>query len=188
MSTTTLLVLGLLLERPMTPSELATTLAERAAESPLGGALPAPGEPELAAVAAELRSTGLTDGQGALTDRGRAEFEHRVGELLATPAEEQPAFFTAVGYLGALDRSDALAGLRLRSERLRERAGQLAAARAAGTGIPRLFLIETEYAHRMCLAELAWVQEVLGEIGAGTLAWPRIEVTERGWEWGQEPS
>ncbi|MCS0639599.1 PadR family transcriptional regulator [Streptomyces sp. LP05-1] len=184
-----LLALGLLLERPMTPDELARTAAERATDSTLEGLL-APEPQEFAAVAGALGAAGLTeavaraDGTAhALTDRGRAEFARRVVARLATPDRRPPAFLTAVGYLGALDPERATAALRERVERLRERARRTERALAAGAGVPRLFLIENEYALGMCRAELAWVEEVLAEIGAGTLSWPRVRVTENGWEW-----
>lgn len=188
-SPSALLALGLLLERPMAPDELARTAAERAADGPLD-ALPTPGPQEFAAVADALSGAGLTeavahaDGTAqALTDRGRAEFARRVVARLGAPDRQPPAFLTAVGYLGALDPGSATAALRERVGRLRERAGRIERALAAGDGVPRLFLIENEYALRMCRAELVWVEEVLAEIGAGTLAWPRVRVTENGWEW-----
>ena len=182
---TALLLLGFLLERGMTEPELAATARERAAEAPAGGA--APGPAEIAGTAAALRAAGLVEAPDGtvqqLTDRGRSEFERRVGLLIATPEQAQPEFFTAVGYLGALDRETAVARLRTRTGLLRSRVDGLAAAMAVGSGIPRLYLIETEYAHRLCSAELAWVEEVLAEIGTGALAWPAVEVTADGWEW-----
>ncbi|MCX4851929.1 PadR family transcriptional regulator [Streptomyces sp. NPDC051658] len=187
-----LVFLGLLLERPMTPRELARTLAERAADSPVEGP-PAPAPTECAAVARALGEAGLTetvahaDGPAyALTDRGRSEFARAVVTRLATFDRQPPAFLTAVGYLGALDEDRATGALRERAGRLRERAARIERALAASDGIPRLFLIENEYALRMCRAELGWVEEVLSEIGAGTLAWPRVRVTENGWEWEPE--
>ncbi|WP_269853340.1 PadR family transcriptional regulator [Streptomyces sp. RPT161] len=187
-----LLSLGLLLERPMTPREFARTVAERAADSPVEGP-PTPGPQEFAAVARALGEAGLTetvahaDGPAyALTDRGRSEFARHVVAQLATPDRQPPAFLTAVGYLGALDEDRATGALRERSGRLRERAARIEQALAASGSIPRLFVIENEYALRMCRAELGWTEEVLAEIGAGTLAWPRVRVTENGWEWAPE--
>ncbi|MFG2718557.1 PadR family transcriptional regulator [Streptomyces sp. NPDC048416] len=188
-SASALLALGLLLERPMTPRELALTAAERAADSPLE-CLPEPGPEEFAAVADALSAAGLTEAVAgaegpahALTDRGRAEFARRVVARLGAPDGQPPAFLTAVGYLGALDPGRATGALRERVERLRERAARIERALAAGDGVPRLFLIENEYALRMCRAELAWTEEVLAEIDCGTLAWPTVRVTENGWEW-----
>jgi hypothetical protein len=184
-----LLSLGLLLERPMTPRELARTAAERAADSPVEGP-PAPAPEEFAAVAQALGEAGLTkavthaDGPAyALTDRGRSEFARYVVARLATVDRQPPAFLTAVGYLGALDEDRATGALRERAARLRERAARIGQALAASGGVPRLFVIENEYALHMCRAELGWVEEVLAEIDAGTLAWPRVRVTENGWEW-----
>jgi len=41
---------------------------------------------------------------------------------------------------------------------------------AAGATVPRIFLIEAEYALAMREAEAAWVRSLLGEIAAGTLS------------------
>jgi hypothetical protein len=38
--------------------------------------------------------------------------------------------------------------------------------------VPRLFVIEAEYALHMDRAELAWVTEVIGQIEDGSLGWP----------------
>ncbi|MFH8638128.1 PadR family transcriptional regulator [Streptomyces goshikiensis] len=188
MNETILLTLGLLLERPMSPAELAATALERAAGSPLRPATPTAAE--FATAATALRHAGQTAGHPgshsethALTDRGRAAFGERVAASLAAPDPAQPAFHTAVGYLGALERDTAVAALRARTRGLRDRAAELETALAAGAGIPRLFLIENEYALRMCRAELAWVEEALAETGTGALAWPRVEVTGDGWQW-----
>ncbi|MFR9798077.1 PadR family transcriptional regulator [Streptomyces sp. MS06] len=187
-----LMVLGLLLERPMSPRQLARTVAERAADSPVEGP-PTPGPEEFAAVAGALGEAGLTetvahaDGPAyALTGRGRSEFARRVVAQLAAPDRQPSAFLTAVGYLGALDEDRATRALRERAGRLRERAARIERAPAESGGVPRLFLIENEYALRMCRAELGWIEEVLAEIDAGTLAWPRVRVTENGWEWEPE--
>ncbi|MFE3637427.1 PadR family transcriptional regulator [Streptomyces sp. NPDC059168] len=187
-----LLSLGLLLERPMTARQLTRTMAERAADSPVEGP-PTPGLEEFTAVAGALGEAGLTetvaDTDGpvyALTDRGRSEFARHVADRLASPDRQPSAFLTAVGYLGALDEDRATNSLRERVGRLRERAARIERAPAANAGVPRLFVIENEYALRMCRAELAWVEEVLAELDAGTLAWPRVRVTGNGWEWDPE--
>ncbi|MFH8571840.1 hypothetical protein [Streptomyces sp. NPDC017993] len=186
----TLLTLGLLLERPMTVQELVDTARERAADSPVGARTPT--EREFASATVELRHAALTSGHPtpggdahALTARGRADFAHRVRALLATADEPQPPFHTAVGYLGAMEREAAVAGLRARVVALRERAARIDATLAGGSGIPRLFLIENEYARHMCGAELNWVDGILEEIGSGALTWPAVEITEDGWRWDE---
>jgi hypothetical protein len=186
-----LLTLALLLERPMTARELAEMARQRAEDSPVCALTPT--EAEFARAAVELRHAAMTCGHPApgrdahvLTDRGRATFRQRVCALLGVPDDAQPSFHTAVGYLGALDCAAAVAALQARVPVLRERAARIDAALVGGAGIPRLFLIENEYALRMCRAELEWVEQTLENIASGALVWPHVEVTENGWEWHRD--
>jgi hypothetical protein len=39
--------------------------------------------------------------------------------------------------------------------------------------VPRLFVIEAEYALAMLRAERDWVLALIEDIGSGSLAWPR---------------
>ncbi|WP_028810370.1 hypothetical protein [Streptomyces flavidovirens] len=189
----TLLTLALLLERPMSATDLAATAGERAGASPLGA--PTPTAAEFAEMTTALRHAHLTCGHPrpesdvhALTERGRVAFARRVAALLATADDEHPAFLTAVGYLGAIDRDSAVSALRVRATRLRERAAHIEAASAGGARIPRLFVIENEYALRMCRAELGWIEETLEDIRTGSLVWPRVEETANGRQWDTEAS
>ncbi|QFZ24781.1 PadR family transcriptional regulator [Saccharothrix syringae] len=121
------------------------------------------------------------------TDVGRAEFVRWVEELVRVPGAEYPKFLSAVGYLGALGPEGAVSALRERAARLRE---QLAGARAEHRrvldgGLPRLFLVEGEYAVRMGEAELAWVEEIADEVESGALAWPD-QGDEPGWARGED--
>ncbi|MFD8492859.1 hypothetical protein [Amycolatopsis sp. NPDC059657] len=170
---TILLTLGLLLERPMSPAELADTAVERTGSGPDAA--------EFATVTTRFRASGLTTAVGgadALTGEGKAEFERRVVALLSTP--EPGTFFTAVGYLGALDRETAESALRVRVENLRAQEKQFA---DTPPDIPRLFVIENEYGAHACRAEREWIERTLAEIEAGDLTWPVVEVTEEGWQW-----
>ncbi|MBV8931571.1 MAG: hypothetical protein JO285_03295 [Kutzneria sp.] len=40
-------------------------------------------------------------------------------------------------------------------------------------GVPRLHLLEHEYARAVITAELTWIHAVCGDIAAGTLTWCR---------------
>ena len=42
----------------------------------------------------------------------------------------------------------------------------------ARMGVPRLFLIEAEFALEQARSELRWVRKTIDEINDGTLAWP----------------
>lgn len=106
----------------------------------------------------------------AITDAGRAELKDWLRELVAVPEPEYPRFEAALSVLGVLPPDEAV-------ELLNERLGALdrvIAAERAMLGhsgeVPRVFLIEAEYALAMREAEAAWVRSVLKEIDEGTLS------------------
>jgi DNA-binding PadR family transcriptional regulator len=111
----------------------------------------------------------------AITDTGREKFRAWHRELLRAPAREYPQFMAGLTFLGHLRPEETIT-------LLEERAGTLAQTvddwqerlRAARDrmGVPRLYLIEAEYAVAMVAAELAWVRDTVAEIRAGTLEWP----------------
>jgi DNA-binding PadR family transcriptional regulator len=178
-----LAVLGLLLERPMHPHAIATTLRERELDRAFKLTTGS-----LYDVVRSLERTGWIAAQEtarvggrpertvyAHTEQGREHFVAWLDELIRVPAKEYPKFLSAVSYLGALGR-------RAARDALSERAGHLAAeadrARAAWRDVvdagraPRLFMLEVEYALRMIEAELAWVRQIVADIDSGALAWP----------------
>ncbi|WP_433226808.1 PadR family transcriptional regulator [Microtetraspora malaysiensis] len=178
-----LALMGLLMERPMHPYEMAAVLRERGKDASVRinrgslydvvAALEGQGWITPAARVREGNRPARTVYE--LTGEGRAAFAARVEEQIRTPRREFPLFLTAVAYLGALGPAGAAVALRERADRLRaalsddERA--LREALASG-GVPRLYVIEAEYAAHMARAELDWVTAVAEEIDGGTLAWP----------------
>lgn len=178
-----LAVLGLLLERPMHPHAIATTLREReldrAFKLTTGSLYDVVRSLERIGWIA-TQETGRVGGRPertvyAHTESGRQHFVAWLDELIRVPAKEYPKFLSAVSYLGALSR-------RAARDALTERAGHLETeadrARAAWRDVvdagraPRLFMLEVEYALRMIEAELAWVRQIITDIDSGALAWP----------------
>jgi DNA-binding PadR family transcriptional regulator len=111
----------------------------------------------------------------AITDAGRERFRGWHRELLRTPAKEYPQFMAGLTFLAHLMQEEIVTLLQERARILaadvddwRER---LRVARER-MGVPRLFLIEGEYAVAMRDAELAWVRGIISEIEQGTLEWP----------------
>jgi DNA-binding PadR family transcriptional regulator len=111
----------------------------------------------------------------AITAAGRAKFAGWHRELLRTPAKEYPQFMAGLTFLAHLRPEETVA---LLEERVRTLAAvvddwreRLNVARER-MGVPRLFLIEAEYAIAMGDAELAWIRATIREIQDGTLAWP----------------
>ena len=109
----------------------------------------------------------------ALTDAGRATLVRWLREMLATPAREFPEFPAAIAHLPLLTPDDALHQLERRAkalaaeaERIEERIGSGEAA-----SLPRLFLLEVEYALSVQQTELAWLRSVIDDLRSGRLTW-----------------
>jgi DNA-binding PadR family transcriptional regulator len=105
----------------------------------------------------------------AITDEGRAELHDWLRELVAVPETEFPNFEAALSVLGVLPPDEVTALLTTRVATLET---EITAQRTAlaGEDVPRIFLIEAEYALAMREAEAAWVRGLLGEIRDGTLS------------------
>jgi DNA-binding PadR family transcriptional regulator len=175
-----LAALGALLERPMHPYQLASVLAGRGVPVNRGSlydtvdAMTRAGWIE--ARPAERAGARPRRTPYALTESGRAELARRLDSQIRAPRREFPEFLGAVSHLGVLgperaadalsDRAAALAALIAEHER------RLDEATGVG-GVPRLFVIEAEYALAMLRAERAWVLALTEEISSGSLAWPR---------------
>jgi DNA-binding PadR family transcriptional regulator len=111
----------------------------------------------------------------AITEAGRAKFAGWHRELLRTPAKEYPQFMAGLTFLAHLRPEETVALLEARARALaaiiddwQERLKVV----QERMGVPRLFLIEAEYAIAMGNAELAWIRATIREIQEGTLAWP----------------
>jgi DNA-binding PadR family transcriptional regulator len=181
-----LTVLASLIERPMHPYELASIAKHRGKDRDMKinwGSL--------YTVVANLEKHGFiaatgTDRQGRrpertvyeITPAGRAELTDWVRELLGNPEREFPAFRAALSVAGILGPDEVTAQLTARlhalDEQLAEEAAELA---ETARTVPRIFLIEGEYALAMRRTEADWVRGLLAEITGGTLpglaAWRR---------------
>jgi DNA-binding PadR family transcriptional regulator len=111
----------------------------------------------------------------ALTKEGQAELARRLGSQVRAPRREFPEFLGAVSHLGVLGPERAADALRERAERLAGLIGedQRRLDEALGGDVPRLFVIEAEYAIAMLRAERDWVLTVIEDINRGRLSWPR---------------
>lgn len=109
-----------------------------------------------------------------LTDAGRDELVRRLNEQIRTPEREFSQFLGAVSYLGALGPEGAVEALTERSRRLGRRtaADEERLAEALAADVPRLHVIEAEYALGLARAELAWIDTVVDDIRTGRLTWP----------------
>jgi len=122
-----------------------------------------------------------------ITEAGRAELTDWLRELVAEPEKEYPRFEAALSVLGVLppDAACELLELRLRAldEQIEAHRNELA---QFAVEVPRLFLIESEYALALRVAEAAWVRSLLAELSAGSL--PGMAQWRQWHETGATPS
>ncbi|MDT7796675.1 MAG: hypothetical protein QOI78_108 [Actinomycetota bacterium] len=181
-NTLALALLGLLLERPMHPYEMASTLRERNKDTSFKinpGSLYDTVESLAKHRWIEPVET-VREGNRpertvyAHTELGRQEFVAWLDELVRVPVDEYPKFVAAVAYLGALGPERAADALEERARHLAERVegAETALADTVGQGAPRLFMIEVEYVKHAWQAELQWARHTAAEIRSGSLPWP----------------
>jgi DNA-binding PadR family transcriptional regulator len=119
-----------------------------------------------------------------ITDTGRAELTDWVRELIAEPEPEYPKFEAGLSVIGALSPDEVMALLFDRVATLdRQNAEQRAVLAATAEEVPRVFLIEGEYALAMREAEAHWVRSLIAELTEGTLpglaGWREFHATGR---------
>lgn len=105
-----------------------------------------------------------------ITDEGSATLRAWLRTMLSTPAREFPEFPAALANVMLLEPEDVLRQLEARAATLEERL----AARALELeqlDLPRLFLLEEEYARVVAEAELQWVRAVIADLQSGALTW-----------------
>jgi len=174
-----LAVLICLLERPMHPYEVATTLRQRNKHESVRL-----NYGSLYAVVDSLDRRGLIAPQKTaravrlpertvytLTDTGQVELYDWLTELVSTPVNEYPSFEAALSFLPALPPDDAVQLLQERAARLEVDLAQAYATRevVGKQGVPRLFWIEAEFRNLQREAELSYVRKLAREISSGAL-------------------
>lgn len=104
-----------------------------------------------------------------ITEAGRRELEDWTRELIGTPAPEHTRFAAGLSVQMVLPPEEVIELLGNRLAALEEGIGarQNALAKTLET-VPRLFLVEDEYALAMVRAEAAWVRGMLAELTSGT--------------------
>lgn len=170
-----LAALGVLVERPMHPYEMAAALRSQGKE----GDLPLKGG-SLYAVVQALEKNGYvaatgTSRQGnrpertvyAITDAGRAELTGWLADLLVAPTREYPRFEAALS-LAAIIPPDTVQDLLGR--RLVDLDAAIAAERVqvAEAALPRILLLDNEYRIALLAAEADWLRGVLADLADGT--------------------
>lgn len=181
LTTLALAVLRLLRERPMHPYDLHKTIRERFTDQvikvragSLYHAVTRLHQLELIEQV-EVGRDGRRPERTvyAITERGRDEFMANLRDLVRYPEEEYPVFAAAIEMLPTIESGEAL---RLLESRVTSLEARLAAedqirASLAKRGMPRIAVIEIEYADALLRAELAWVRDLIDDIRSGELPW-----------------
>jgi DNA-binding PadR family transcriptional regulator len=174
-----LAVLACLVERPMHPYEMASTLRFRHKEESIRlnygslytvvGSLEKFGFIEPQEVEREGRRPERTVYR--ITGAGHAEFVDWLSELLSTPVKEYPQFEAALSLLGGIPPDVAVTLLDQRCARLEEEIERVRSECYAmvSQGFPRLFAVETEYRMAMLEAEMSWTRRLISEITSGEI-------------------
>jgi DNA-binding PadR family transcriptional regulator len=173
-----LAVLATVIERPMHPYEMASLMRARGKEQDMEikwGSL--------YRVVDNLVKHGFlvvaqSERQGGrpertvyqITDAGRAELVDWTRELIAVPDRKPGPFTAGLSVLAVLGPDDVARLLARRADALDAEINATDADLAGwAQAVPRLFLLEVEYALAMRRAELAWVRALHDEITEGTL-------------------
>jgi len=183
-----LAVLSCLIERPMHPYEISTTLRTRGKEKSIKL-----NYGSLYAVVESLQKHGLItarettrDGRRPertvyeITGAGVEEFEDWLAELLSTPVRDFTSLEAGLSLMPGLPPDEVARLLEDRCGRLRSelRAMDAELAEAAAMHLPELFVIESTYRRHMLQAELAFVTELAQGIRSsafpGTKTWRRL--------------
>jgi DNA-binding PadR family transcriptional regulator len=191
-----LAVLSLLIERPMHPYEMSSTMRERAKEASIKL-----NYGSLYSVVDSLQRNGLIEAQETvregrrpertvytITDAGRTELVDWLSELLSIPVKEFTQFEAALSLMPCLPPDEVSRLLAIRRGRLEN---EIVATRAVlddltNRGLPYLVAIESDYVLTLRQAEAAFIDRLISKINDGSL--DGVEVWRRAHETGELPS
>lgn len=103
-----------------------------------------------------------------VTDEGRRTLCSWLRVALSTPAREFPDFPAALSLAPFLEPEDVRTQLEARLKALELRLAEL---EKPVPGLPRLFLIESEYVAAVVRAEMNWLRTVAADLRSGRLTW-----------------
>nr|WP_157103666.1 PadR family transcriptional regulator [Nocardia harenae] len=171
-----LAVLSVMVERPMHRYEIAATLRSHGKDQDMDikwGSL--------YTVVRNMEKAGFLEVVGSeragarperviyrITEAGRSELVEWTRDLVARPQREQSRFVAGLSVLAVLSPDEVVTLLEQRAAALEETLAEIRAQVGAVEGLPRLFLIETEFGVAMLEAELSWVRGLRAELADGT--------------------
>ncbi|GAA4398843.1 PadR family transcriptional regulator [Tsukamurella soli] len=188
-----LAVLSTLWVRPMHRYEMASILKERGKDQQLdikwGSFYTVVQNMEkhgfVAAVGTDRRGARPERTIYAITDAGRTELLDWTRELLATFTPEHPRFEAGLSVWMLLGPQEVTLLLQTRLGQLEQAVAAQRESMAAHPEVPRLFLIETEYAAAMLDAEADWIRGLIAELTGGTF--PGLDMWRTWHETGELP-
>jgi DNA-binding PadR family transcriptional regulator len=105
-----------------------------------------------------------------VTDDGTREMLDWLADLVSEPTKEYPQFMAGLSFLAALSPDEALRALSARRTALAYKVTLLRAGLTASreAGLPRLFVLETEYEESQLASELTFVSGLVTDIASGS--------------------
>jgi DNA-binding PadR family transcriptional regulator len=191
-----LAVLSLLVERPMHPYEMSSTMRERVKEESIKlnyGSLYSVVDSLVKHGLIEVQET-IREGRRpertiyAITEAGRTELVDWLSELLSIPVKEFTQFEAALSLMPCMPPDEVSRLLATRRTRLENEIIGLRAviAEMANQGMPYLWAIEGDYLLTLREAESGFVDRLIKKINDGTL--DGVEVWRRAHESGELPT
>jgi DNA-binding PadR family transcriptional regulator len=183
-------LLELLAEEPMHPYEMKQRMHERGIERAIPAKPASIYDTVERLVAGGLVEPVETNRDGRRPERtiyritaaGADALDDWLHQLLEEPSHEFPKFGAALMFLGAVRRrEEAIKVLERRASAIEmQMAESDALLRTLPADLPRLFMIEDEYAQAMRRAELEWLRRTVSELKDGTMPWPKL-IEEHAW-------
>jgi DNA-binding PadR family transcriptional regulator len=177
------LVLNLLAEAPMHPYQIKRLIHSRGKDL-IVDVNPA----SLYHAIAQLERAAVIEPVETIRDGRRPErtvyraTEAGVAELLAWMIElltqaPAPRAIAALAHLAVMEPAEVRVHLERRAEALATQiAGADALVASVRDQVPRVFLVEGEYARALRQAELDWVRSIVDDLASGRLTWDRAEL------------
>jgi DNA-binding PadR family transcriptional regulator len=108
-----------------------------------------------------------------ITDKGRAATYTWIREILSTPQQEFSEFPAAISFLMLLTPDDVVEQFKKRVNSLETTLTQIEnqLETTKTMGLPRLFVLETEFQHTRVTSELEWTRLVINDIQTKKLQW-----------------
>jgi DNA-binding PadR family transcriptional regulator len=191
-----LAVLSLLVERPMHPYEMSSTMRERVKEESIKlnyGSLYSVVDSLVKHGLIEVQET-IREGRRpertiyAITEPGRTELVDWLSELLSVPVKEFTQFEAALSLMPCMPPDEVSRLLAMRRTRLENEIASLRAImdEMANQGMPYLWAVEGDYLLTLRKAEAGFVDELIKKINDGTLE--GVEVWRRAHGSGELPT